>query len=498
MTDLSKNDLKHLEERGVARDDAERQLRLLRQEQRYTRVARACSLDDGIEVLEEEKQAFLKRIYESHEFSRAVFVPASGAATRMFRDLLQWRAGGTGERRGLEQAVSKLHDQRDFLPFDLPQAVSSADALVDELVGPEGQDLASLPKALLPFHQYGEGARTAFAEHLVEGSTYLKADGVSRFHFTVSGAHRARFEAELEAVRESLEARQRTRLDVAFSEQCGATDTLCLDDAGALVRTPSGLPMLRPGGHGSLLRNLAAIDADVVFVKNIDNVMAEVLHDDSSRWKKVLGGYLVWLRQRVHDLLVQLQEDPTAEAVREASVFVERQLGVVSTHGCGGLDAAGWLCSRLDRPLRVCGVVPNDGQPGGGPFWVQADDGVVGRQIVESAQVQLEDDAQARIFHSATHFNPVDMVCSLRDPSGRPYDLDAFVDESAVVIAQKTVEGRSIRALEWPGLWNGAMAGWNTVFVELPREVFAPVKTVFDLLLPPHQPGASRRSMATG
>ncbi|MEO8056242.1 MAG: DUF4301 family protein [Acidobacteriota bacterium] len=308
-------------------------------------------------------------------------------------------------------------------------------------------DLARLeatPKGLLPFHRHPEGARTAFEEHLFEAAgTIRDAAGLCRVHFTVSPEHRKAFEAKLAEVRPRVERATGARFEVSFSEQSPSTDTIAGAGEGGPFRTASGGLLFRPGGHGALLKNLgdvARAGGDVVLVKNVDNVVPDARRGPTLLWKRLLTGLLV------------------------------------------RLEAA----SRRERPIRVCGVVRNEGEPGGGPFWVAGPQGK-SLQIVESAQVDLRDPAQAAIWKTATHFNPVDLACSLRNAAGDPFDLGRFVDESAVFIAAKTHEGSPLKALERPGLWNGAMAFWETVFVEVPKETFAPVKTVLDLLRPEHR-----------
>ncbi len=306
----------------------------------------------------------------------------------------------------------------------------------------EGVDaLAALPKGLLPFHRYGETSRTPFEEHLVEAAATVRdAKGLCRLHVTVSREHRAAFEAALEKARPRLEAGIGARFDVKFSEQSPSTDTVALDETGHLFRDAEGQILFRPGGHGSLLKNLGESGGDVVLVKNIDNVVPDHIRAPTVLWKRLLAGFL--LRR-------------------------ERE-------------------GKRTRPLRVAGVVRNEGEPGGGPFWIAGEEGA-SKQIVESAQVDLSNPAQAAIWGAATHFNPVDLVCSIRDEEGRPFDLSRFVDERAVFVAKKAHEGRPLLALERPGLWNGAMSHWETVFVEVPKETFAPVKTALDLLRAEHQ-----------
>jgi hypothetical protein len=465
---LSAADLEQLAAAGISAVEAERQLALLAAPPPPTRLARPCRLGDGIVRLEAAEHAALLEAGEAAaaEGRLTVFVPASGAATRMFASLLPALAEerplrlAEAERRaaGGDAAAADLvrfcRHLRDFAfaedlgralaarGLDLYQTIASGDVrpVVETLLGPEGLDYAALPKALIPFHRYPDGPRTALEEQVIEAARYASGrDRECRLSFTVPRGHEERFRrlAGAAAQRSGVEPR------LELSHQEPSTDTLAVDDDGRPARCADGSLLLRPGGHGALLGNLERSGADLAVVKNIDNVVPDRLKDTTARWKKLLVGYLT------------------------------------------SLQAA--LGHHLQRPLRVCGVVANQGQPGGGPFWVHGADGRLSVQIVESAQVDLNDREQRAIWQSATHFNPVDLACALRDPRGRPYVLGSYVDPQAVFIAAKHHDGRPLRALEHPGLWNGAMADWYTVFVEVPAETFAPVKTVLDLLRPEHQ-----------
>jgi hypothetical protein len=421
MDHLSAADRAAIESHGLTEAEVARQLALFRDPPAPPRLARSATAGDGVVRLEEREHPELLALADGAARAGRLtkFVPASGAASRMFAFLL---AGGPESPE-----KSRFFESADAFAFsgDLDR-------------------LASTPKGLLPFHRYREDSRTAFEEHLFEAAgTVRDAAGVCRVHFTVSPEHRRAFEAKLAEVRPRVERATGARFDVSFSEQAPSTDTIAGGADGGPFRTASGALLFRPGGHGALLKNLgdvARAGGDVVLVKNIDNVVPAARRGPTLLWKRLFAG-----------LLVRLERE-----------------------------------GRRERPIRVCGVVRNEGEPGGGPFWV-AGPGGESLQIVESAQVDLKDAGQARIWSSATHFNPVDLACSLRDASGRPHDLSHFVDENAVFIAEKTHEGRPLKALERPGLWNGAMAFWETVFVEVPRETFAPVKTVLDLLRPEHR-----------
>ncbi len=441
------------------------------------------------------------------------FVPASGAATRMFafakaaEDAM--RASGATDLAGFAASgelspMTELLDRLDELPFssELERAALARGTNLSELrrrpldlIGlltkPDGLALASLPKGLIPFHRYGSESRTALEEHLREAALYVRGQGDTvTVHLTVSPEHRRAFETEAERAARLAGAAHQARYEIEFSTQNPATDTLSLGSDSAPVRNGEGLLVFRPAGHGALLDNLGGLDAEVVFVKNVDNVAPSDRHPKTAAWKRRLGGHLLRLRRDVFALLDRLETPADDRAVRDALDFLQRWFALRIS---GELEAnpphsiRALLLERLDRPLRVAGMVPNQGEPGGGPFWTATSGGFESGQIVEGSQVDHASASQVAIFESSTHFNPVDLVCSLRDRRGRPYDLATFIDPDASFVAEKHHGGRAIRALERPGLWNGAMAHWNTAFVEVPLSTFTPVKTLLDLLRPEHR-----------
>jgi hypothetical protein len=358
--------------------------------------------------------------------------------------------------------------------------------LLAALLEAHGLDYARLPKGLLPFHRLDGETRTAFVEHLAETAQLVGAGHPARLHGTVSPEHRPLFERQLAEWREPLEERYGCRFEVTFSVQQPATDTLALGPDGEALRDADDRLLLRPGGHGALLANLAELEGEVVLLRNIDNVVPDRRKADNLHWDRLLGGLLLELAESRRALLEQLHRHPgDPEVCRRARAYLHEDLGFDLS---GGEPAGEHLIALLDRPLRVCGMVVNHGEPGGGPFWVRNADGRLSRQIVEAAQIDRSDPEQAAILAAATHFNPVDLACTLRDGRGRPYELARFVDQAAAIVTGKVQNGQPIRILERPGLWNGGMAGWHTVFVELPESTFNPVKTVFDLLRPAHQP----------
>lgn len=508
---FTEDDRRELAARGIPESEARRQLALMERPPAFAELVRPCVVGDGIERLDE---GVLPALLEAHaRAARAgavsVFVPASGAATRMFKDLLAALGTGTPLEPGAVRAAAAgeawagvVAECVDGLPrFAFHDALASALAagghsleelrahgpwrpLLEALLGPGGLDYARLPKGLLEFHRGPDGPRTAFAEHLAEACE-LAGDGRGRCraHFTVSPEHRARFEALLARVGAALGGRSGATFDVVFSEQHPDTDTLAGDPDGGPFRDAAGRLLFRPAGHGALLRNLEETGGELVFVKNVDNVAAERLRAESLRWARALVGFLVGLREQVAGLREGLADGRDAAAGERARAFALARFG--RDDAPAEREA---LAAWLDRPLRVCGMVRNTGEPGGGPFWVRDARGRVTKQIVESAQVDPRSSEQAAVLAQATHFNPVFFACALRAGAGRPHRLADYVDAASVIVTRKSAEGRELLALERPGLWNGAMADWLTVFVEVPLAVFNPVKTVLDLLRPEHQP----------
>ena len=505
---------------GIDEAQVRAQLELFRQNASLVELCRPCTLGDGIHRLDAAAiEAFHQEHQEAAGKGRFVkFVPASGAATRMFQSLLQiyhlphyldpyelCRKAKYGVAvtcdflrflDGLERFAFR-DDLEGVLAEDglaLSKLVSDREyrTILEYLLTDRGLNYGNLPKGLLKFHRNRDGCCTAFEEHLEEAVQYVAdRNGTCRLHFTVSPDHEAQFRALLTQVRSSHEARHGVRYEVRFSHQRSATHTVAVDMRNRLFRDRFGRLVFRPGGHGALLHNLQGLDGDLVYIKNVDNVVQDRFRDTLGSWKRILGGFLVTLEKAVHERVRALRAGIAAESVAGAEAFARDQLLVQFPQGYAQWplsDRHGFVLSRLDRPLRVCGVVQNVGEPGGAPFWVKDATGECSIQIVEKAQVDASSPEQLAIWNSSTHFNPVDLVCSVRNHEGNPFDLKDYVDPHAVFISKKSMEGRSLKALELPGLWNGAMARWLTVIVEVPRITFNPVKTVFDLLKPEHQP----------
>lgn len=496
-------DVAQLREHGIAVEEAERQLALLLRPPARVRLDRPATLGDGIETI---SPSATPGLLARHEVAAAAgrltkFVPASGAATRMFQDLIALldaeRGGDPSIALDLLREIRRLpfrEPLRDVLAragqdLDELQAGGAFLEILGALLGPGGLDFAALPKGLLPFHAYREGIRTAFEEHLVEAAgTVRGADGTCRLHLTVSPEHLGRFRELLRTAGPGYERDLGVRFDVTFSLQKPSADTIAVEPDGRPLRDGGGRIVLRPSGHGALIENLNDLGDDVVLIKNVDNVQPDRLRGATLRWKRLLVGRLVEIEERVRRYASALERSAEPALLEEAEEFARWPLGHAAPYVSDGEARRRQLQGALSRPLRVCGVVRNTGEPGGGPFWVREASGGTSLQIVESAEVDRASAAQRAILETATHFNPVDLVCGVCAPSGRPYDLRAFVNPDAVIVARKFQAGREIRVLERPGLWNGAMARWNTVFVEVPSATFTPVKTVFDLLRPEHQP----------
>ena len=468
-----------MEEHGLTPAALETQLKNFREGFPFLPVTRAASCGDGIRVLDaagiEQAAARYDRAKESLRVVK--FVPASGAATRMFKDLFEF------VREGRRTAVvgELLANRRRFAFWPELRTIIGDDAdelrTVENIVA-EGLRYGETPKGLVSFHRYGDEVRKAVEEHLVEGAQYAAAGGEVKIHFTVSPEHLTRFEALLAEKIPGYESRFGVKYRISFSVQDPSTDTLAVNPDCTPFRRADGRLLFRPAGHGALIGNLGKIDADIVFVKNIDNVTTDARRSDTVLYKKALAGVLLALQERIFEYLMAL-EVPGAE-LEPIAVFIENELCVKLPKDYG----TALLRQVLDRPIRVCGMVRNEGEPGGGPFWVAGADGLETLQIAESNQIAPE---KRELMRSATHFNPVDLVCSFRTSKGGRFDLREFVDPATGFISRKSDGGRELLAQELPGLWNGAMARWNTVFVEVPITTFSPVKVVTDLLRPEHQ-----------
>lgn len=464
-------------------------------------LIRAASIDDGIIRLSEDQvDQYISSYKTNLPGNRVVkFVPASGAASRMFKEFfgLMQDPGDTDKYPAAVQALNNLEKfafyqdlkgimSNHSLDPDQENNEGNYQTVLEFILTERGLNYGFLPKGLLAFHQYGHGSRVPVEEHLVEAAQYGKSeDGVARLHFTVSPQHRDYFNALEQQVRSDYEQQFDVSYRISYSEQKPSTDTIAVDLENQPFRDEDGSILFRPGGHGALLENLNEIDGDLVFIKNIDNVVPDHLKDATVRYKKALAGVLLEAREQIFKLLERLDSQDES-AIEEAADLLSEALCVQQPEGVQ--VTRDYVYAKLNRPVRVCGMVKNLGEPGGGPFWTTSPDGATALQIVETSQVDPDDSVQQQIVQTATHFNPVDLVCSTVNYKGEKFDLLEFRDPKTGFISQKSKDGRDLKALELPGLWNGSMSDWNTLFVEVPVETFNPVKTVNDLLRPQHQP----------
>lgn len=433
------------------------------------------------------------------------FVPASGAASRMFKDLFEFLTSEREEPTTTFE-IKFFQHLKEFAFYsalndtclhlytkDIPSLLMEKQYknIVQSLLGTEGLNYGKLPKGLLLFHHYTQGNRTPVEEHLVEGALYA-ADSEDEVHllFTVSTEHRALFEALLKEKTVTYEEQLQKKFHVSFSEQKSSTDTIAANAENQAFRE-NGELVFRPGGHGALIENLNDLDADIIFIKNIDNVVPDSLKTDTVRYKKIIAGLLVKLQKQVFAYLHLLDRgNYTEEDIKQIFCFLQEELQVQYPESWEREDLktqALHTYQVLHRPLRICGMVKNIGEPGGGPFWVKDKQGITTLQIIESSQINMQSPIQRTMFEGGTHFNPVDLVCATKDYKGHKFLLTNFVDEETGFISSKSKNGQELKALELPGLWNGAMSKWNTLFVEVPLSTFNPVKTVNDLLRKEHQ-----------
>ena len=472
-------DILQIEARGLSVSEVEKQIENFRNGFPSLPVVRAASGGDGILQLNEDEIKAAEELYNTRVggLRTIKFVPASGAATRMFKELFEY-VNDDKRTAGIDKLITNLEKFAFFaeLAKYLKPQIDDKDVVRNIIV--DGLAYGSKPKGLVTFHAYKEGARKPVEEHLVEAALYASDGERANIHFTVSPEHKAGFLALLEERQSHYEKKYGIKYDVSFSEQSPATDTIAVNPDNTPFRTEEGKLLFRPAGHGALIANLDKLDADIIFVKNIDNVTTDERKGDTVTFKRVLAGTLLRLQERSFELLRALERGE--DRVEEAKAFLQSEL-------CCKLpeDASKELIIKtLDRPIRVCGMVKNEGEPGGGPFWVGDEFGREQLQIAESSQIAKED---MHLMKEATHFNPVDLVCGVQRYDGTKYDLTKYTDPKTGFISSKSAGGRELRAQELPGLWNGAMANWNTIFVEVPISTFSPVKVVQDLLRPEHQ-----------
>lgn len=507
---LNESDLLTLSARGITPEQLQSQLNLFKSGFPWLTIKNAARPGDGITVLTpEEEEAAVERwkTFLADGGTVTKFVPASGAASRMFKALFSFVDGDADtapEGSDVAKLLERIHDVAFFPELDAVMHRlhgKSVDELLSEgkqkevisgIISPEGLNYGNLPKGLLTFHRAEGGTtRTPLEEQMMEGAQSAReANGTVNLHLTVSGSHREAFAAKIAEAIPAIEEKMGVKFNVGMSEQLASTDTVAANEDNTLFRDDKGQLVFRPGGHGALIRNLNDIDSDVVFIKNIDNVVPDALRGATLHYKMVIAGYLMELHDKIVKYTSMIDSRSYSEEdLNRVSEFL-RSAFSYSAHemtDLHGEDLAVWLRATLERPIRVCGMVKNEGEPGGGPYIAQNPDGSFSTQILESTQIDLSKEENREMMSQATHFNPVDLVCYIKSTSGQKFDLTRYVDPMTGFISSKSYQGRSLKALELPGLWNGAMSGWLTAFVEVPVATFNPVKTVNDLLRPQHQ-----------
>lgn len=514
---ITDKDINLIQSKGLTVEKVLSQIETFKKEIPFVSLRSAASLDNGILKFAEHYQTELTKLYESRssELQTIKFVPASGAATRMFKDLFRFLDHYEYEKESLNSYTNheKANAIRLFLiglekfPFyttvmkKVKKAYPNFESLsegrqlyifVEMMLKEKGLNYGAFPKGLLPFHHYSKSIATAFEEHLFEAAGYnTNSKGESLLHFTISKDHLDAFKGEFERIEKKVEEQTNTRFDITYSFQKSETDTIAVTTKNEPFRKEGGAILFRPGGHGALIKNLNDLDADIIYIKNIDNVVVRKYQDEVSGYKKILAGKLIEIQDEVFRILNSIDATmPTEAELKDIKKFMVQQLNVrmpLDFDKFAEKYKVQFLKESLNRPIRVCGMVINEGEPGGGPFWIKKDNGRLVLQIIETAQINKKDKNQLEILNSATHFNPVDLVCGVRDYKGNKFDLLKYVDPEAGFITQKTLNGKTLKALELPGLWNGAMANWISVFVEVPLTTFNPVKTVNDLLKSAHQ-----------
>jgi len=507
--ELTQKDKEQMAAKGISAEKVAAQIETFKEGIPFVELKRAAVIGDGIYRFSQEEEDELIAIYtkNSKQLDVLKFVPASGAASRMFKALFSFLDAYNPKEETLEAYLQRTND-KDIMVFadglekfpfyaDIKSRLKMSagskgeevHAFVNELLNENALNYGFYPKGLLPFHQYGTDTVTPFQEHLKEGSLYASSNGESQLHFTISEQHEAMFNFELNEIRDKVTEDTKTNFYVAYSFQKSATDTIAVDMDNHPFRNADGSVLFRPGGHGALIENLNDQDADVIFIKNIDNVAVSRDADSVAQSKKILAGVLLDAQQKTFAYTKDLQNGIT-DTLSGVSEFVETKLNASLPDGYSGMghqDQVNILLEKLQRPIRICGMVKNEGEPGGGPFWITNAKGERSLQIIESAQIDMDNAEQVTILKNSTHFNPVDLVCGVRNHNGEKYNLLDFVDHKQGFITGKTKDGKELKALELPGLWNGAMAYWNTIFVEVPLVTFNPVKTVNDLLKQSHQ-----------
>ena len=514
---FTEKDLIQINEKGIKPDQVEKQIKYFIKGFPYINLCSPATIENkGIVCLSNDQIKQFNNDFKEVILKRNVikFVPASGAASRMFKTLFLFNKKYDGSESSYNDFLNDkssnstyrfISEIKKFAFYkDLKNIMSTENididkcidhkeynTIIDFLLSAKGLNYSSLPKGLLKFHNYEGYSRTAFEEHFVEAADYSRnADNHATIHFTISPEHIEKFNSLTKLVLSKYEKKHKVKYNVSYSVQKPSTDTIAVDMNNEPFRENDGSLFFRPGGHGALLENLNDIKGDIVFIKNIDNIVPDRLKHETYLYKKALAVYLIEIQEKIHSYLKILNTgNAENDLISEIITFAIEKLSI-SEKNISGFDnneKINFLFTKLNRPIRICGMVKNEGEPGGGPFWVKDSKGEISLQIVESSQINLEDASQKEIFNNSTHFNPVDLVCGVKDFVGNNFDLTKYTDPETGFISVKSKDGKDMKALELPGLWNGAMANWTTIFVEVPAITFNPVKTINDLLRNEHQ-----------
>ncbi|MCK5821294.1 MAG: DUF4301 family protein [Bacteroidales bacterium] len=514
---FSEKDLQIMKERNISPSLLDKQIQNYKTGFPFVALSNPATVKNGITQLSTKKMDEMVSVFEDFAAENKIIkiVPASGAASRMFKNLMEFRNAYRGtaddqlellKDKGPDSVYYFFEHLEDFAFFnDLIAALENRghdyettmkevryERILNSLLTNKGLAYGSKPKALIPFHKYSNEIRTSFAEHLAEGAKYARSAGnTCHIQFTVSPQHLDMMKEHFLELKELYEERNNIRYEVNFSIQAPETDIIAVDMDNKALRDENGELVFRPGGHGALLKNLDDLDAPLIIIKNIDNVCHERVNNDTYYYKMLLSGYLVHIQEQVHSYLKGLDHPtlPSTKVVSHMWSFMEKKLNVIPPEESSSWNKErkiSFIKEKFNRPIRVCGMVENEGEPGGGPFWVKNSDGSLTLQIIESSQIDLKDEEQVAILNNSTHFNPVDLICGIYDYQGNKFDLQDFVDRNTGFISTKSLEGQEIKSQELPGLWNGSMSNWITIFIEVPLLTFNPVKMVNDLLRSQH------------
>lgn len=517
MIALNEKDRILLDSKDITESQVNEQIERFKKGYSFINLQAPALISKGIIRLNAQELNEMVSFFDENKgfYTITKFVPASGAASRMFKNLYAFIEKYkdtpipddflSQENPSFDSPENFFINLKNFAFYDdLKDYFSKRKKDIEQLIAKkklveiaqtlldDGLGYGHAPKALLKFHRYEDRSRFAVEEHLVEAAIYaLNNENIAKLHFTISPEHREAFERIVTETKLIYEEKFGITYDISFSEQKSSTDTIAVDLKNEPFRNDDGTLLFRPAGHGALIENLNDLKEEIIFIKNIDNIVPDRLKEETFKYKKAIGGYLLYAQQKTAQYLELLADgNVTEEELAEIIEFSKEKMLIdfpIYFNVFSNIEKVDFLFSKLNRPIRVCGMVKNEGEPGGGPYWIKSPEDEISLQIVETSQMDLQKESQEKIFHESTHFNPVDLVCSTYDFTGEKFDLTVFVDERTGFISVKSKDGRDLKAIELPGLWNGAMADWNTIFIEVPIITFNPVKTINDLLRPNHQ-----------